>query len=129
MLKRFDVYRCEICGNLVEAVEDNGGAALMCCGTAMSLLIAGKTDGAKEKHVPSVEKQGNGYLIKVGAITHPMTAEHYISWIELITNQGVVYKKYLKPTDKPEAFFDNITDEHFTVREYCNLHGLWEVKI
>jgi len=126
MIKKLDTYKCEVCGNIVYVLHAGGGQ-LVCCGKPMKLLESGTTDGAKEKHVPVVEKQGNGYLVKIGSIPHPMLAEHYIEWIELVT-ENKVYRKFLKPGDLPEAFFDCVKEDKFTVKEYCNLHGLWETK-
>ena len=116
------IYKCTICGNIVEGVHAGGGT-LHCCGQPMKHFRENTTDGAKEKHVPVIEKQDGGYLVKVGDVDHPMTAEHWIEWIELIAD-GRVYRQYLAPTDKPQAFFA-IQAEKVTAREYCNLHGLW----
>lgn len=123
-MEKLQVYKCPICGNIVEVLHVGGGK-LVCCGKPMELMIEGTSDGALEKHVPVIEKQGNGYLVKVGAVPHPMTEEHYIEWIEIIT-ENATYKKFLKPGDKPEAYFDNIKEDKFTVKEYCNLHGLYK---
>ncbi|MDD2840647.1 MAG: desulfoferrodoxin [Rickettsiales bacterium] len=124
MTKKLEIYKCPFCGNIVSLMH-SGEGELVCCGKPMILQKEGMTDGALEKHVPVIEKKGNGYLVKVGAVEHPMVDAHYIEWIELITT-GKVYTKFLKPNDKPEAFFDCINDEKFTVREYCNLHGLFK---
>ncbi|MDR3290225.1 MAG: desulfoferrodoxin [Rickettsiales bacterium] len=121
---KFDIYKCSICGNIIETQTEQI-PNLTCCNKVMLLQKENTTDGAKEKHVPVVEKQAGGYLIKVGSITHPMTLEHHIQLVEIITKDGKVYKKTLTPNDKPEVFFDNVKEESFIVREYCNLHGLW----
>lgn len=126
MMKKLDIYKCSVCGNIVNVLHVGGGQ-LVCCGKPMNLQEAGTSDGSSEKHVPVIEKKDNGYLIKIGSVPHPMLEEHYIEWIEIIT-ENKTYRKFLKPNDKPEAFFDCIKDEHFTVREYCNIHGLWESK-
>ena len=90
----------------------------------MKLLKENTTDGAKEKHVPVVEKIDGGYRVTVGSVEHPMTPEHYIEWIELITPKGVL-RRNLTPEDKPVAEFK--TDEtDVYARELCNLHGLWK---
>lgn len=123
MTKRKQVYRCNICGNIVEVVGEAGGT-LVCCGKPMELLAENTTDAAVEKHVPVVEKIAGGYRVKVGSVAHPMMPEHYIQWIELLTPDGVM-RKWLKPGDAPEAVF--MTDaEEVEAREYCNLHGLWK---
>src|SRR3712207_3040381 len=103
MTKRNEIYKCNLCGNITEVVIEGGGE-LLCCGEPMQLLKENTTDGAKEKHVPVIEKIEGGYRVSVGSVEHPMTAEHYIQWIELITEDGVL-RKYLKPEDKPVAEF------------------------
>lgn len=119
------VYRCKHCGNMVESVHAAGGT-LTCCGDAMELLAENSTDAAQEKHVPVIEKVANGYKVTVGSVEHPMTEEHYIEWIEVITDKKVL-RKYLKPGDKPFGVFK--TDAtNVTARAYCNLHGLWANK-
>lgn len=123
MTKRKQVYRCNICGNIVEVVGEAGGT-LVCCGKPMELLAENTTDAAFEKHVPVVEKIAGGYRVKVGSVAHPMMPEHYIQWIELLTPYGVM-RKWLKPGDAPEAVFMTGAEE-VEAREYCNLHGLWK---
>lgn len=117
------VYRCELCGNMVEVVHKAGGT-LVCCGKPMTLLSENTVDAANEKHVPVVEKVEGGVLVKVGQVEHPMAEEHHIEWIEIHT-ENKVYRKYLKPGEKPEAVF-LVEEEVLYAREYCNLHGLWK---
>lgn len=127
MTKVGEIYKCEVCGNIVEVLHAGAGE-LVCCGQPMKNMVAGTTDGAAEKHVPVIEKVEGGYKVKVGSVAHPMTEAHYIEWIELICNKcGKVQRKYLKPGEAPEAVFASDSDS-VTVREYCNLHGLWEAK-
>ncbi|QCQ21631.1 desulfoferrodoxin [Desulfoglaeba alkanexedens] len=123
MRQRFEVYKCDVCGNIVEVLF-GGEGELVCCGEAMKLLKANTVDAAKEKHVPVVEKISDGYRVKVGSVAHPMEEKHYIQWIELMAD-GISYFKFLKPGDKPEADFC-VKAEKVTAREYCNLHGLWK---
>lgn len=122
MAKRMEVYKCEICGNMTEALHAGAGT-MVCCAQNMTLLTENTTDAAKEKHVPVVEKTADGYKIKVGSVAHPMEEKHYIEWIELIAGSRV-YRQYLKPGDAPEAGFA-ITADQVKARAYCNLHGLW----
>jgi len=122
MTKRLQLYKCEICGNIVEIMHE-GMPALVCCNQKMKLLEENTTDAAVEKHVPVINKIERGYKIIVGEVEHPMVEEHYIEWIELIT-ENKVYTKYLKPGEKPEAVF-RIEAENVKAREYCNLHGNW----
>lgn len=123
MTERLQIYKCEICGNIVEVVH-TGAGTLVCCGQDMKLLKEGETDAATEKHVPVIEKVDGGYKVKVGEVAHPMEEKHYIEWIELIAD-GKAYRQFLKPGDAPEATF-KIDADDVTAREYCNLHGLWK---
>ena len=123
MTERLQVYKCELCGNIVEVLHEGKGA-LVCCGQPMKLLKENTVDAALEKHVPVVEKTGDGIKVKVGSVAHPMEEKHYIEWIEIIAD-GAAYRKFLKPGDKPEALF-KIKAEKIEAREYCNLHGLWK---
>ena len=122
MTEKMQVYKCNVCGNIVEVLHAAKGQ-LVCCGQAMELLAENTTDAAKEKHVPVIEKVAGGYLVKVGSVAHPMEDNHYIEFIELIAGDTVL-RHYLKPGAKPEATF--VTEaEQVSAREYCNLHGLW----
>ena len=117
------VYKCGLCGNMVELVHAGGGE-LVCCGQPMAELAENSTDAAQEKHVPVVEKVDGGYKVAVGSVAHPMEEKHYIEWIELIVDDVLVYRKNLKPEEAPEAVF-NVSGTSVRARAYCNLHGLW----
>lgn len=123
MIKRLEVYKCEVCGNIVEITHEGGGQ-LVCCDQPMTLIAENTVDASKEKHVPVIEKIDGGYRVKIGSVPHPMEEKHYIEWIELIAN-GKVYREFLKPGATPEAVF-KIEANQVTAREYCNLHGLWK---
>jgi len=123
MTERFQVYKCELCGNIVEVLQ-SGAGDLVCCGQPMVLLKENTVDASKEKHVPVVTRVEGGFKVSVGSVPHPMEEKHYIQWIELIAD-GTVYRKHLKPGDTPEAGF-HVTASAVTAREYCNLHGLWK---
>lgn len=125
MANKLDIYKCELCGNIVEMYHVGGGT-LSCCGQAMKHMTENTTDAATEKHVPVIEKIEGGYKVSVGSVAHPMTAEHYIQWVELITEYGVL-TAFLNPGDDPVAFFHTEAQE-VTAREYCNLHGHWASK-
>jgi len=116
------VYKCNICGNIVEVLHAGIGE-LVCCGEPMELLKEKADETGNEKHVPVIEKTETGIKVKVGSIPHPMEEKHYIEWIEITTN-GVSYRKFLKPRDKPEVEFE-IKAEKIEAREYCSIHGLW----
>lgn len=125
MIQRGEIYKCSVCGNIVE-VRFAGGGTLVCCGKPMKLQSENTVDASLEKHVPVIEAQNGGYLVRVGSVTHPMEEKHYIMWISLIAD-GQEYTHYLKPGDKPEAFF-SVQASSVTAREYCNLHGLWKAE-
>lgn len=117
------VYRCNVCGNITEVLHAEDGE-LVCCGQPMELLQEKTTDAGLEKHVPVIESTDSGTKVKVGDIPHPMEENHYIEWIEVITD-GDGCRKFLKPGDKPEAEFA-IRAQETIAREYCSLHGLWK---
>ncbi|AEJ19974.1 desulfoferrodoxin [Gracilinema caldarium] len=117
------IYKCELCGNIVEVIHAGEGE-LVCCGKPMKLLTENTTDAAKEKHVPVIEKTATGYKVSVGSVPHPMEEKHYIEWIELLAD-GVSHRKFLKPGDAPVAEF-TLSARIVSAREYCNLHGLWK---
>ncbi len=123
-VKNGEVYKCEICGNIVIVVHESGGD-LSCCGQEMKLEKENSVDAAREKHVPVIEKSGDTIKIKVGDVAHPMEEKHYIEWIELTVGDRFYYKA-LKPGDTPEAEFClcGISGD-IKARAYCNLHGLW----
>ena len=103
MAVRFDVYECEVCGQIVEVLREGKGT-LVCCDQPMKLLEANTVDAAVEKHVPVVEKAEGGIKVKVGSVPHPMESEHWIEWVQVI-NDGTSYRSFLNPGDEPEAFF------------------------
>lgn len=116
------IYKCSICGNIVQ-INHSGGGTLICCGQPMELLQSNKVDASLEKHVPVIEKINGGYLIKIGSEPHPMEDAHYIEWIEIIAD-GRSYKKFLQPGQTPQAEFI-LEANQIEARAYCNLHGVW----
>jgi len=122
MTKIIEIYKCSICGNIVEVIH-SGVGQLVCCGQPMGLLKEKNRDVGAEKHVPVLEKMRNILKVKVGEVPHPMEEKHYIEWIEIIAD-GIVHRKFLKPGDKPEAEFE-VSPKKMAVRAYCNVHGLW----
>ena len=117
-----EIYKCEVCGNIVEVLHAGKGE-LVCCGQPMKLQEENTVDASQEKHVPMIEKDEQGVIVKVGSDPHPMDEDHYIEWIEISTGKGES-KKFLNPGDKPEAVFPVKKD--VSSRTYCNLHGLWK---
>lgn len=123
MAERYKIYKCEVCGNIVEVLH-GGTGELVCCGEPMKLMEA-KTmvQEGKEKHVPVVEKTEGGVLVKVGSVPHPMEEKHYIEWIQVVTDSKVL-RKFLNPGETPEAKFET-SEEIVSAKEYCNIHGFW----
>ena len=122
MPKSLEIYKCALCGNIVEVVHAGGGE-LVCCGEPMGQLTENTVDAAKEKHVPVIEKVAGGYKVTIGSVPHPMEEKHYIEWIELVTD-GKAYRQFLKPGEVATTFFC-VEAASVTARELCNLHGLW----
>jgi len=123
MAEKLQIYKCNICGNIVEVLH-GGVGELICCGEPMELLVAKTADEGKEKHVPVIEKIDGGYKVKIGSVPHPMEEKHHIEWIEIIAD-GKAYRQFLKAGDAPEAIF-NIQADSISAREHCNIHGLWK---
>jgi len=123
MTERLQIYKCEVCGNIVEMLHAGKGE-MICCGQPMKLYKENTIDAVVEKHVPVVSKNDKGVSVKVGSITHPMEESHYIEWIEVVAGDKA-YRQFLKPGQSPEAFFC-IDSEKLIAREFCNLHGLWK---
>ena len=123
MTELMEVYKCEVCGNIVEVLH-NGAGQLVCCGQPMQLLKEKSEDVGSEKHVPVIERVGDKVKVKVGSIPHPMEGQHYIEWVAIIAD-GQICRKFLKPGEKPEAEFET-TPKTVKAKEYCNLHGLWK---
>lgn len=120
-------FKCQHCGNIIEYVKD-AGVPVMCCGEKMTEIVPGVSDGAYEKHVPVIKKEGNKVVVSVGSVEHPMLENHYIQWIVLETKKGC-QKAILTPDNKPEAtFLLTEGDEVVSAYEYCNLHGLWKAE-
>lgn len=127
MTERSQIWKCEICGNIVEVVH-SGMGQLVCCGQPMALMKPQYTEaGGYEKHLPVVEVEGDKYTVKVGSVEHPMIDTHWIEWIALDTVDGVL-RKYLNPGEKPLAVFTT-KKKVIQAREYCNLHGHWATKV
>jgi superoxide reductase len=123
---RSQVYKCQKCGAIVEIIVSGKSSTLAHCGVPMMLLEEQVTDPAKNKHVPVITKVDGGFKVAVGSTPHPMTASHWIEWIDLIAD-GKTYRQFLKPGDKPQAVF-LLDAKEVSAREHCNLHGLWKDK-
>lgn len=124
MAEKLEVYKCSACGNIVEVLR-GGKGELVCCGEPMKNMKENTEDAANEKHVPVVEKTADGVKVSVGSVAHPMLDKHYIEWIQVVTEDGTAYRKFLEPGEEPAAEFPVKADK-IAAREYCNLHGLWK---
>ena len=124
MTARLQIYKCQVCGNIVEVLHEGAGT-LVCCGQDMTLMTENTVDASREKHVPHVTKTEHGLKAQVGEVAHPMEEKHYIEWIQVIAADGTSNRRFLKPGETPEAEFCCV-EPGSTVREYCNLHGLWK---
>lgn len=133
MTKRNDIYRCPVCGNVVEVLHE--GAILSCCGRPMLKMEPNMEETSEEKHMPVVSIDGHGMNIKIGAAEHPMSDEHHIEWVEVISGDRQT-THHLKPGDKPQTSipfpYDRCDGKNsasacgpLIVRAYCNIHGLW----
>ena len=125
MKKEQKFYICRHCGNIVGMIE-NSGVNPVCCGDKMTELVPNTTDASAEKHVPVIKVDGNLVTVEIGSAPHPMTEEHHISWVYLLTDKGG-QRKNLEHTAAPSVTF-MLTDDDKTVSAfaYCNLHGLWK---
>jgi superoxide reductase len=125
MTEKNEIYRCNICGNMVEVLH-SGTENLDCCKNPMELLEEKEEGMGAEKHVPVIQESAEGVKVLVGSIPHPMEEKHCIEWVEIVAD-GKVYRKALKPGDAPEAEFKVKPEDisQLAVREYCSIHGLW----
>jgi len=123
MTKLLQVYKCEVCGNIVEVLH-TGAGTLVCCGQPMRLYEENTVDASVEKHVPVVTKTAEGIAVTVGSDLHPMVEKHYIEWIDIVAGDKV-YRQFLTPDEEPKAVFPAVAGDVYA-RAYCNLHGLWK---
>jgi superoxide reductase len=118
MTNKSEVYKCEICGNVVEVLHE-AAPDISCCGQPMKLQVEqNEEEGKTEKHKPVIE----GNTVRVGSVPHPMTNEHSIEWIEA-TDGKEIAKLFLSAGQEPSAEF---SFEPISARAYCNIHGLWK---
>ena len=116
-MKKTKFYVCEKCGNILTSVGD---ADLLCCGRKISPALAKMPDDA---HKLNIEKIEDDYYI---TFPHPMTKEHYISFVSYVRFDRVLTVK-LYPEQGGELRFPQMRGGKMYY--YCNNHGLFEVKI
>ncbi|MBQ8093688.1 MAG: desulfoferrodoxin [Clostridia bacterium] len=121
------VFACQHCKNKVVYLE-KAVCNVRCCGEEMVELVPNTSDGANEKHVPVITRDGQTVRVQVGSVAHPMLDAHSIEWIALETREGM-QRKLLKPGMEPVAVFALTEgDEPVAAYEYCNLHGFWKAE-
>lgn len=124
MTARLQMYKCELCGNIVEVLHAGAGD-LVCCGESMKLLDEQSADQSTEKHVPVIESTSSGVKVNVGSVPHPIQEKHYIEFIEVLVDGGI-QRAFLEPGAAPEAEFGVDAASITKAREFCNVHGLWK---
>ena len=126
-MKNVKFYICPHCGNIVQMIHD-AGVNPVCCGQKMDELVPGSVEASHEKHIPVVDVDGGILAVKVGSVEHPMAEEHWIEWVELVSDKGI-QRKYLNPGEAPKVRFLLNGEKPLAVYAYCNLHGLWKVEL
>lgn len=123
MTTKLQIYKCEICGNLVQILQEGDGN-LVCCGQEMKLMNVQYDSGEiGEKHTPKTELKDNHRIVNV--IDHPMTEEHYIQFIETFNQDKTeVHIKFFNPNDTPEMNISFMPENTNSI-EFCNIHKLW----
>lgn len=127
MTEKLDLYKCHICGNLVQVLL-NGAGELVCCGEAMEHLIPHleENNELSEKHTPILEKEGDRRYVRLKY--HPMIPEHYIQFVEVYPkDKSRLYLKYFNPSENVEMDITHF-EENIEALEHCNIHGLWKNK-
>ncbi len=124
MTEKGQVYRCDVCDNIV-SVLSAGAGNLVCCEVPMKVLQEKHSEDGAIKHMPIIEKLDGAVKVKVGEVPHPMEENHHIEWVEL-TIGDQVFMKFLKAGDQPEAEFPVDSDSDISARSYCTIHGLWK---
>jgi len=120
-------FKCNLCGNFAGMIH-NSGARMVCCGQEMTEIIPNTEEASTEKHIPAVTASGDSISVQVGSVPHPMEEGHHISFIYVGTEHGG-QRKCLDVGADPKCEFTFINDKPVSVYAYCNLHGLWEVKL
>lgn len=125
MKSEIKFFKCEVCGNMVGLIK-SGGGTLTCCNQPMKELVANTVEASQEKHIPVAKRENGKIIVEVGSVAHPMTPEHYIEWIAVVSDSGTE-RIALTPNHPPRAVFCD--KENVDVYAYCNLHGLWKAEL
>jgi len=120
-------FICEICGNMVGQLKDEG-PPLVCCGSEMTELVPNTVEASAEKHLPDVAVSGDSVSVSVGSVPHPMEEAHNIGFVYVETELGG-QRKCLKVGQEPKLTFCFSDDKPVAAYAYCNLHGLWKTDI
>ena len=124
MTEKLELYKCKVCGNLIQVLLEGIGE-LVCCNQPMERLVPKKEFGndLAEKHTPIIEEEDSHKYVRLKY--HPMTEEHYIQFIEVYPRDKTqLHLKFLNPNDKAEFEITNFAED-IDALEYCNIHGLW----
>ena len=126
-MKNAKFYICPHCGNIAQMIHD-AGVSLVCCGQKMEELAANSVEASHEKHIPTVDIEGGIVNVKVGSVAHPMAEDHWIQWVQVVTDKGV-QRKRLNPGEAPKLKFLLSGEKPLAVYAYCNRHGLWKMEL
>ena len=124
MTEKLELYKCHICGNLIQVIL-NGVGELVCCGENMEHLVPHSDENKEmaEKHIPTIEIENENRFVRLKY--HPMVPEHHIQFIEVYPkDKSRMYLKYLNPNE-PAEFEITHFEENIEALEHCNIHGLW----
>ena len=127
MTNKLDLYQCEICKKMVQILIEGEGE-LVCCNKPMKKVIANTEENVNlEYHLPVNIQCDNEEYIQVGKETHPMTEEHHIEFIQVISECGKkIFTHILEPSSEPKIKIEFDDFGNYKMIEFCNLHGLWE---
>jgi len=127
MMSSQKFYLCEICGNMVGLIKDEG-PPMSCCGDDMTELVPNTVEASTEKHLPAVNVIDDCISVSVGSVPHPMEDGHHITFVFMETARGG-QRKRLDIGAAPAVTFLVSDDKPVAVFAYCNLHGLWKVDL
>ena len=127
MTNKFELYRCNVCGNVIEILISGDGHPV-CCGEEMEKLEV-KNDMQNsgmltEKHSPKIETDEEGRTV-VTVSNHPMDKEHYIMFVQAVSkDKNEIKTKFFYPSEsvKMKACFN---PNEMSARSYCNIHGVY----